>query len=89
MLDTLLEFMANHNAEVWGIWGAVLTIVSLLIKISPSERAKRIFETVIKVLNALNLNPHTRKEAKKKELEREINERDNDRTRANLTDELR
>lgn len=89
MLDTILEFISTHNVEVWGIWGAVLTIVSLLIKISPSERAKRIFETVIKVLDALNLNPHTRKEVKKKELEREINERDNDRTRANLTDELR
>ena len=92
MLENIWEFIREYGTDLWAIWGAFLTIVIVVVKITPNKRDDKIVDVALKILSALGLNPKddkTEKERKKDELEEEINERDDDRTRRDLTDALR
>lgn len=89
LITAIIEFMKEHSVEMLAVWGAILTIATVVVKITPSKTDDKVLDVIIKVLNALALNPLKDKEKQKKDLEDEMNERDNDRTRSNLTDVLR
>lgn len=90
---TFIEFIKEHAAEAWMVWGAIITIASVIVKVTPTKKDDKVFEVVFKILNALALNPNVDKEEKenedKKELEEELDERDDNTTRDNLIDVLK
>lgn len=90
-MDTLINFIQEHGAEMWMIWGAVITIASIIVKITPTKKDDKVFEVIYKILNTLALNPNNDKKSDqvKKELEAELNERKDDTTRDSLIDALR
>lgn len=93
-MESIIEFIQEHGLELWGVWGAILTIAFFIVKLTPTDTDDKVLKTIMKVLTALGLNPHAKKEEDKKEeakkeLEEEINERDDDRTRNDLTNTLR
>lgn len=85
----LIDYIRANGVEIWAIWGAVITIASLVVKLTPAKRDDQIFGVVLKVLNALALNPNNKKKQEKANLEAEMNERNDNRTRNNLVDTLR
>lgn len=88
-ITAVIEFMKEHSVDMLAIWGAVLTIATIVVKLTPSKTDDKVLEVILKILNALALNPIKDKEKQKKDLEDEIDERDNDRTRDSLTDVLK
>lgn len=95
MIEQIIEFVREHSLEIWGIWGAIITIASLVVKLTPTPKDDTVWNVILKILNALALNPNEKKQnegpkaAELEALENELSARDNDRTRANLTDALR
>ena len=90
MVD-VIEWIKEHALELWGIWGAIITIASIIVKLTPSQKDDSIFNIIMKILNALALNP-TKKdtlEDTKKEVEEELNERNDNTTRDNLVNVLK
>lgn len=90
MVD-VIEWVKEHALELWGIWGAIITIASIVVKLTPSQKDDKIYNIIMKILNALALNP-TKKdtlEDTKKEVEEELNERDDNTTRDNLVNVLK
>lgn len=89
MVD-VVEWIKVHALELWGIWGAIITIASIIVKLTPSQKDDSIFNIIIKILNALALNP-TKKdtlEDTKKEVKEELDERNDNTTRDNLVNVL-
>lgn len=96
----IIEFIKENAAEMWMIWGAVITIASVIVKLTPNKKDDKIFAVVFKILNALALNPNVPNdgdEKKKKEqeaeeqqekLEAELDERNDSTTRDTLVNEL-
>lgn len=90
MVD-VIEWIKEHALELWAIWGAIITIASIIVKLTPSQKDDKIYNIIMKILNALALNP-TKKdtlEDTKKEVEEELNERDDNTTRDNLVNVLK
>lgn len=86
----IIQFIQENAAELWMLWGAVITIAFVIVKLTPSKRDDDVLDVVIKVLNALNLNPaNTPNKDEKEKLEEELNERDDNTTRDNLIDVLK
>ena len=89
----LIEFIKEYAAEAWMLWGAIITIASVIVKLTPTKKDDEVFNVIFKILNALALNPNVDKEEKenkdKKELEEELDERDDNTTRDNLIDVLK
>lgn len=86
-LDLIIEFIKANSVEMLAIWGAIITIASLVAKLTPSKQDDALFGILMKILNALALNPNQNQI--RKEVEREISERNDSTTRSNLTDALR
>lgn len=87
-MENVIEFIKANSVEMLAIWGCIITIASLIVKITPSKKDDAVWGAILKVLNALALNPNVKKEEKDK-LEDELSVRDSDTTRRNLTDALR
>jgi len=87
MLDTLIEFIKEHSVEALAVWGGIITLASLIVKFTPTKKDDAIWGVILKILNALALNPNIDKI--KEEVKKEISERDNDTTRNGLTNALR
>lgn len=86
----IIQFIQEHAAELWMLWGAVITMAFVIVKLTPSKRDDDVLDVVIKVLNALNLNPtNPPNKDEKEKLEEELNERDDNTTRDNLIDVLK
>lgn len=84
-----IDWIKENATEILAIWGCIITIASIIVKLTPSKRDDGIWAVILKVLNALSLNPNVKKEDEKAKLEAEISARDNDTTRRNLTSTLR
>lgn len=93
-----VEMIKEYAAEVWMIWGAIITIASIIVKITPTKKDDAVFNIFYKILNALALNPHHEKEQQKKaeeqakakeELEAELDAMEDDVSRDSLIDNLK
>jgi len=87
MLDTIIEFIKEHSVEALAAWGGIITLASLIVKFTPTKKDDAVWGVILKILNALALNPNIDKI--KEEVKKEISERDNDTTRNGLTNALR
>lgn len=87
MIDIIIQFIKEHSVEALAAWGGIITLASLIVKFTPTKKDDAIWGTILKVLNALALNPNINKI--KEEVKKEISERDNDTTRDGLTNALR
>lgn len=90
MLDTFLSFIQEHSELLLALWGALFTIAYVVVKLTPTKRDDRVFETIFGILKALKLDPEIPQSVKDEleqveaELEEEIREMDSDRTRDSL-----
>lgn len=89
-MDAIIEFIKANSVEMLAIWGCIITLASIIVKLTPSKKDDKVWGFILKILNALALNPNDKKEEEEKEkLEDELSVRDSDTTRRNLTDALR
>lgn len=85
----IIEFIKANYVDILAIWGCIITIASIIVKLTPNKTDDKVWDFVLKVLNALALNPNAKKEEEKAKLEAEMNVRNDDTTRRNLADTLR
>ena len=77
------------------MWGALITIAYIIVKMTPTKKDDKIFETIFGILKALKLDPEIPGSIKQElaqveaELEEELSEMDNGRTRDNLINHLK
>lgn len=88
-MTQVIEFIKANYVDILAIWGCIITIASIIVKLTPNKTDDKVWDFVLKVLNALALNPNAKKEEEKAKLEAEINVRNDDTTRRNLADTLR
>ena len=90
-MDAIIEFIKANSVEMLAIWGCIITLASLIVKLTPNKTDDKVWGTILKILNALALNPNEKKkqEEGKAKLDDELRLRDDDTTRRNLTDALR
>lgn len=90
MLD-FINWVNDHALEFWTVVASVVTIASVIVRFTPTKRDDSVFGIVMKILDALSLNPAKRleEERKKQALKEELNERNNDTSRRALTDALK
>lgn len=87
MLD-IIQWLREHWDDVWMIISSVIAIASIITKLTPNPNDDNILALIIKILNALALNPK-QGDAEQKALEAEVNERNDDNSRSQLTSELK
>lgn len=85
-----INFIKENWTEFLAAWGGIVTLASLIVRFTPSKKDDAVWEIILRVLNALALNPTQPDPQKvKEEVKKEIDERDDDSTRSALTNALR
>lgn len=52
----MIEYLQNNAVELVAIFGAVVTLASLIANLTPTETDNKIVEKIAKVVNLLALN---------------------------------
>ena len=43
---TFIEFIKEHAAEAWMLWGAIITIASVIVKLTPTKKDDEVFQCI-------------------------------------------
>lgn len=95
VFQTIYNFITEHSTELLALWGALITIAYIVVRLTPTKKDDKVLDTILKVFETLKIDPRIPEDVKKDlqeveaELEEEINAKDNDRTRDNLIDILK
>ena len=95
MINTIVDFIKSNAGELVTLWGAFITLVYVVIRLTPSKKDDEILENILKVLTVLQLNPLNEQEQQSEgkvtesDLEEEINEKDNDKSRTNIINAIK
>lgn len=95
MIETIMTFIGEHSTELLALWSALITIAYVVVRLTPTKKDDKVLDTILKVFDALKIDPRIPEDVKKDlkeveaELEEEINAKDNDRTRDSLIDVLK
>jgi len=95
VFQTIYNFITEHSTELLALWGAVVTIAYIVVRLTPTKKDDKVLDTILKVFDTLKIDPRIPEDVKKDlqeveaELEEEIHAKDNDRTRDNLIDILK
>ena len=95
MINTIVDFIKSNAGELVTLWGAFITLVYVIIRLTPSKKDDEILENILKVLTVLQLNPLNEQEQQSEgkvtesDLEEEINEKDNDKSRTNIINAIK
>jgi len=95
MINTIVDFIKSNTGELVTLWGAFITLVYVVIRLTPSKKDDEILDNILKVLTVLQLNPLNEQEQQSEgkvtesDLEEEINEKDNDKSRTNIINAIK
>ena len=95
MLVNLIEFFKEHSVALITLWSALITVAYIIVKLTPTRKDDVVFKTVFGILKALKMTPELPDTLKKEleqveaELEDEVNEMDDDRTRDSIIGSLK
>lgn len=95
MLSKIIQFVYEHSEALLALWGALITIAYIVVRLTPTKKDDKVLDTILKVFETLKIDPRIPEDVKKDlkeveaELEEEIHAKDNDRTRDNLIDILK
>ncbi len=95
MINTIVDFIKSNAGELVTLWGAFITLVYVVIRLTPSKKDDEILDNILKVLTVLQLNPLNEQEQQSEgkvtesDLEEEINEKDNDKSRTNIINAIK
>lgn len=95
MINTIVDFINSNVGELVTLWGAFITLVYVVIRLTPSKKDDEILDNILKVLTVLQLNPLNEQEQQSEgkvtesDLEEEINEKDNDKSRTNIINAIK